>query len=111
MLLIHKSWCGACKALKPRFAASKEIEELSKDFVMVNTLDEEEPSDDKYAPDGGYIPRVLFIDQRGVVLQDIYNKDGNKQYKFYYHDPHDITASMRDCLDVTKQTTTSADEL
>jgi len=23
--------------------------------------DEEEPSDNKYAPDGGYIPRVLFI--------------------------------------------------
>jgi len=26
--------------------------------------DEEEPSDDKYAPDGGYIPRVLFIGRK-----------------------------------------------
>ena len=32
---------------------------------------------------------VNVSDQRGVVLQDIYNKDGNDQYRFYYHDPHD----------------------
>ena len=32
---------------------------------------------------------VDISDQRGVVLQDIYNKDGNDQYRFYYHDPHD----------------------
>ena len=28
-----------------------------------------------------------YTDQRGRVLSDIYNKDGNDQYKFYYHDP------------------------
>ena len=32
---------------------------------------------------------VNVSDQRGTVLRNIYNKDGNEQYKFYYHDPQD----------------------
>jgi protein-disulfide reductase (glutathione) len=94
MLIIHKTWCGACKALKPQFAASKEIEDLSSHFVMVNVEDDEEPKDEQYSPDGGYVPRILFIEPTGKVRTDFFNVEGNPSYKYFYSDTESVAATM-----------------
>ncbi len=89
----HKTWCGACKRLKPDFAASTEIASLSSNFVMVNFEDDEEPAGPEFAPDGGYIPRILFAGADGKVQPDIINTSGNAQYKYYYPSVAPIAAS------------------
>ncbi len=94
MLVIHKSWCGACKSLRPRFAESAAIKSESEHFVMVNVVDDEEPKGEQYSPDGGYIPRVLFLDADGNVLSDVVNVGGNDKYKYYYSDGDSIARSM-----------------
>lgn len=63
-LLIHKTWCGACGQLKKSFQTTPKKEdliELSKQFVMTNVEDDDEPEGEKYAPDGAYIPRLFFF--------------------------------------------------
>lgn len=93
MLLIWKTWCGACKALRPKFASSVEIANESKNFVMVNTVDDEEPKDALYKPGGaGYIPRVLFFRPDGTLL-DV--TSGNPQYAYFYGEPEAILDSMK----------------
>eukprot|EP00057_Strongylocentrotus_purpuratus_P008517 XP_011662991.1 PREDICTED: thioredoxin domain-containing protein 12 [Strongylocentrotus purpuratus] len=98
MLVIHKTWCGACKALKPKFAASEEILKLSSDFVMVNVEDDEEPEGSQFQPDGGYIPRILFLNSDGVVQPDLINTLGNPQYKYFYSNALMVTEAMKSAV-------------
>ncbi|XP_030852663.1 thioredoxin domain-containing protein 12-like [Strongylocentrotus purpuratus] len=98
MLVIHKTWCGACKALKPKFAASEEILKLSSDFVMVNVEDDEEPEGSQFQPDGGYIPRIVFLNSDGVVQSDLINTLGNPQYKYFYSNALMVTEAMKSAV-------------
>ncbi|CAJ0586940.1 unnamed protein product, partial [Mesorhabditis spiculigera] len=101
-LLIHKTWCHACKALKKTFQQSnarKAFKTLSEHFIMVNTEDDEEPYEEEYRPDGKYIPRLLFLDKNGDLLPEFKNKKAEfKKYAYYYSSPADIINSMKEVI-------------
>ncbi|KAI6188247.1 Folliculin [Aphelenchoides besseyi] len=106
-LLVLKSWCGACNRLKESFKTSpkrKEFVELSKQFVMVHTVDEEEPEDDKYAPDGRYIPRLYFIDLDGELFP-IDNKKNYPKNRYYFPMVPDVLKAMKQALKLHKKST------
>eukprot|EP00242_Pyramimonas_sp_CCMP2087_P000051 CAMPEP_0198196754 /NCGR_PEP_ID=MMETSP1445-20131203/151_1 /TAXON_ID=36898 /ORGANISM="Pyramimonas sp., Strain CCMP2087" /LENGTH=166 /DNA_ID=CAMNT_0043865715 /DNA_START=109 /DNA_END=609 /DNA_ORIENTATION=- len=102
MLIVSKEWCSACKQLKSAFnkgnSEAREIEELAKHFNMVNLRDSEEPHGSEYTPDGGYIPRILFLSKDGKIQNSIHNVMGNPKYKYYYSELTQVKSAMRRAL-------------
>ena len=40
-VLIHKTWCGACRNLKPKVAEDEALAKYSSNLIMVNMEDDE----------------------------------------------------------------------
>ncbi len=91
MLLVHASWCSKCKQLKPSFF-DPSLVAASRDLVMVNVDQDEEPQSMIYSPDGTYIPRVLFIGPDGEIVSEL--KNGQRPRFHYFYTPADDLVGM-----------------
>lgn len=98
MIVCHKSWCEACRKLKPKFSTSREIETLSCGFVLISLMDDDLPKAKKFQPDGDYVPRILFVNPQGTVMVEIINEEGSSDYKYFYGEPSSIARSMKKVL-------------
>lgn len=108
MMVIHKTWCATCRQVSEDFARSAEIELLSKYFVMADVEDDDEPSDKKYAAQGQYNPRILFLHPDGEVA-DIINESGDPAHLHFYPDMPSLVKSMIRALKVISGVTNLAE--
>ncbi|KAK2501391.1 hypothetical protein MC885_008316 [Smutsia gigantea] len=65
-------------ALKPKFAESTEISELSHNFVMVN------------------LEAKLYYNPSGKVHPEIINESGNPSYKYFYINAEQVVQGMKE---------------
>jgi thiol-disulfide isomerase/thioredoxin len=81
-LVFYTEWCPHCANFSGVFHDPKVVER-SKKFVMIR-LDQDKNKElsGKYAPDGGYIPRTMFLSSDGALEADIHAP--RDQYKFFY---------------------------
>lgn len=98
MLVVHTSWCSKCKSLKKSTFRDTALHELSEDFVMVNVDQDAEPAATEYAPDGTYIPRVMFLDPDGKLDQELHNPRPSR-FKYFYLPQDDLVSTMRKALE------------
>eukprot|EP01064_Diplonema_japonicum_P033397 TRINITY_DN6563_c0_g1_i1.p1 TRINITY_DN6563_c0_g1~~TRINITY_DN6563_c0_g1_i1.p1 ORF type:complete len:152 (+),score=43.27 TRINITY_DN6563_c0_g1_i1:38-493(+) len=98
MMVQHKSWCGMCKRFGPEFASTQGIKDRSEKFVMVNCHDDDPGCEaSEYAPDGGYIPRILFLTPEGKHRSDI--QAGNPKYKYFFAQGAAVSKAMDAALE------------
>ncbi len=98
MLVVHASWCGQCKALKPAFA-NPELHALSEQFVMVNVDQDQAPRALEFAPDGSYVPRVVFIDPSTGKADASLSNENRSRTIYYYSPGDDLVGAMKKALD------------
>ena len=48
--------------------------------------------------DGGYIPRILFLDWKGNVVPELQTPRGNPQYKYFYSTDKQIVDGMNNAM-------------
>jgi protein-disulfide reductase (glutathione) len=103
MLVVHASWCPKCKELKPAFG-DRELVELSNRFVMVNVDQDAVPKSLEFAPDGSYVPRVLFVDPVSGQTDVELRNDRRTRTVYYYGPSDDLVGTMRKALSRHGQT-------
>ncbi|PKU34229.1 thioredoxin domain-containing protein 12 [Limosa lapponica baueri] len=64
--------------------------------LVLTRPDDEEPKDEAFSPDGGYIPRILFMDPSGKVHPEIINEKGNPSYKYFYTNADQVVQGMKE---------------
>ncbi|NXJ77927.1 AGR2 protein, partial [Trogon melanurus] len=86
MIIHHLEDCPHSQALKKVFAEHKDIQKLAEKFILLNLV--YETTDKNLAPDGQYVPRILFIDPSLTVRADITGRYSNRLYAY---EPSDIS--------------------
>lgn len=98
MVVIHTSWCSKCSALKRSTFRDPQLAALSEGFVMVNLDQDHEPRARELAPDGEYIPRVVFLAPDGRLDEELGNPRPSR-YRYFYLPQDDLMGTMRRALE------------
>ncbi|KAM4608618.1 anterior gradient 1 [Polymixia lowei] len=94
MVIHHLEDCPHSQALKKAFVAKKSVQKLAReDFIMLNLV--HETVDENLAPDGYYVPRIIFIDPSLTVRADLAGKYSNRLYAYEPTDIEYLANNMR----------------
>ncbi len=93
-LVFSTSWCPHCKNFS-QVLKDPRVVEAAKRLVMIR-LDQDQRPDlsRKYAPDGEYVPRTLFLEPGGAVAAGIHAPRPNYRYFYDERDPRSILSAM-----------------
>jgi len=97
-LIFYTEWCPHCANYSGVFHDAKVVD-MSKRFVMIRVNnDKEKELAQKYAPDGGYIPRTFFLSSAGQLDAEIHAP--RDQYKYFYDErsPDGVMAGMNEAV-------------
>jgi protein-disulfide reductase (glutathione) len=93
-LVFFTEWCPHCQRYRSVFHDPRVVA-AAKRFVMIR-LDRDKNAElsRRYAPDGEYIPRTLFLSSSGEVAREIHAPRDKYLYFYDEQDPAGLLAGM-----------------
>jgi thiol-disulfide isomerase/thioredoxin len=97
-VVIYTDWCPHCKNYSHVFEDPRVVER-ARDFVMIRANgDKEADVAQRYAPDGGYVPRTLFLAPDGTLQADVHAPRPKFIHFYDEHDPASLLGGMQAAL-------------
>lgn len=93
-LVLYTDWCPHCQNYSRVFDDPRVVER-SRSFVMMRfNADQEREIANRYAPDGGYVPRTFFLAPDGALQADVRAPRPKFMYFYDEDDPASLLAGM-----------------
>lgn len=97
-LVLYADWCPHCRNYS-RVFDDPGVTAKSREFVMIRVdSDKEAEVNQRYMPDGKYVPRTLFLSPDGKLSEDIHAPRPKFLYFYDEHDPASLLAGMSEAL-------------
>jgi protein-disulfide reductase (glutathione) len=95
LMVFHATWCQVCRKFR-RVFKDRSIVEVSRDLVMILIdVDKHPDVNGAFSPDGGYVPRTVFIDSDGNILHDLQSSNPKYRYSADVEGPEELLSLMR----------------
>jgi protein-disulfide reductase (glutathione) len=93
-LVVFTTWCPHCTNYR-RLFADRRIVAAAEKVVMIRVDADQDPElSRRFAPDGEYIPRTMFLTPAGALRPEIRAGDGSYAYFFDEDDPAHLLGAL-----------------
>jgi thioredoxin-like negative regulator of GroEL len=95
LIVFHATWCQVCRHFRAVFK-DPAIVEASRNLVMILVdVDKEPDVNGAFAPDGGYVPRTVFLDSEGNIIHELQSANPQYRYSADVDKPDELLSLMR----------------
>jgi thioredoxin-like negative regulator of GroEL len=111
LMVFHATWCSICRHFRAVFK-DPAVVEASRSLVMILIdVDKQPDLNGAFAPDGGYVPRTVFVDSEGNIYHDLQSANPQYRYSADVDGPEELLSLMKKAAaHVIKDAPVPADE-
>lgn len=95
MVVVQADWCPVCRDYRNVFKDNRIVEASRSVVPILIDTDKDPDNDAAFAPDGGYVPRTLFVDGNGKIIESLKAKHPDYRHFVDADAPDELLALLK----------------